>query len=116
LNTALKSLGVSMQLTRPVEHKSGGSADRLANGILISVNDPAFPGSHFDITLASTCSAALATLPVETAVSGLDLSSSGNDLTGSAVPPAVPASSGTGDCGSSPLGILALGPHTPGAP
>jgi hypothetical protein len=114
LNTALKSLGVTIKLTRSVENVSGGTADRLANGVYISINNPAVPGSHLDITLASTGSAAQATLPgaIDTEVSGLDLSAAGG---ASGTDVGLSSSSGLGPSGASsdfastPIGSLAVG-------
>ena len=112
LNQALSALGVSISLTRATNTIAGGSADRLANGVLVSIKDPAFPGSHFDITLATTGSSALATLPVSTEVSGVDLSAAGGDLGvgGGGGATAVTPAPTTGNFSSSPLGGLALGP------
>jgi hypothetical protein len=109
LNSALAALGATIKLTRSVEKVSGGSADRLANGVLISINNPAVPGSHLDITLASTGSAALASLPVDLDVSGVDLEAPGPDLSAVGT---TPTDLGGTNFGSSPLGSVALGPST----
>jgi hypothetical protein len=109
LNQALAALGASIKLTRSVEHVSGGSADRLANGILLSINNPAVEGSRVDITLASTGSAALATPPFDLNVGGLELSPEGSDITGGLTPPAADSSTGFG---STDLGQVALGAPT----
>jgi hypothetical protein len=117
LNKALASLGVSMTLTRPVDKVNGATADRLANGVLISIVNPAVAGGRFDVTLASTGSSAQATPLSDLAGGGLDLGAAGGDLTG-----ALPATSvlgsdttaGTGDFASSNLGGLALGPSGTG--
>jgi hypothetical protein len=111
LNTALKALGVTISLTRPVEHVTGGSADRLANGVFVSIANPAVAGSHLDFTLASTGSAAQATLPLELSVDGVELAPEGPDLSAVGGPP---ADLGSSDFGSSPLGSVALGPSTGG--
>ncbi len=111
LNQALASLGASIKLTRSVEHTKDGSADRLANGVVVTVKNPAFEGGHFDILLASTGSAALATLPADITVSGVDLSAGGPDLSGALSAPTTGASASS-DFSSSDLGGLALGPST----
>lgn len=115
LNQALKALGVSISLTRATNTVAGGGADRLANGVLVSINDPAFPGSHFDITLATTGSSALATLPVSTEVSGVDLSAGGGELGGAGLSAtSSPTPNTSGAFSASPLGGLALGSPSSG--
>jgi hypothetical protein len=109
LNQLLASLGVTIKLTRPVEKISGGAADRLANGVFISIINPAVAGSHLDFTLASTGSTAQATLPVDLSVGGTELTPEGPDLSAGGL-------GGTDvegtTFGSSPLGDVALGPST----
>jgi hypothetical protein len=110
LNQALSALGASIKLTRATDNVAGGRADRLANGVLITINNPAIAGSHLDITLASTGSAAQATLPLDLSVSGLELSAGGDELgdalnaggAGTSTPP-------SSDFSSSTIGDLALG-------
>ena len=107
LNQALTALGASIRVTRLSQKSSGGAADRLANALVLTVNNPAVPGSRVEITLASTGSAALATLPVATDLGELetpDLDNAGSDVLGSS------ESASLGDFAASPEGNLALGP------
>ncbi|MBA3654509.1 MAG: hypothetical protein H0W70_09990, partial [Actinobacteria bacterium] len=107
LSQALSSLGVTIRMTRSVEKVSGGSADRLANGVVVSIKNPAVQGGRFDIVLASTGSTALATPLADLGAEGLDLSSSGSDLTGALSSAAGDTGGGGGSAGdfsASPLG------------
>ncbi len=114
LTSALTSLGVTIRLTRAVEKVAGASAERLANGVTVSVLNPAVEGGRFDITLASTGSAATASLPVDSIVSGLDLPPIADNLN-DALPPPLDLGSGSTPFTSSPLGDLAAGASAPGA-
>ena len=109
LNEALAALGASIRVTRLSQKSSGGVADRLANALVITVNNPAFEGSRVEITLASTGSASQATLPVTVDLGALETApdigaDTGSDVLGSS------ESSLSGDFASSPEGSLALGP------
>jgi hypothetical protein len=113
LNQALTALGASIRVTRLSQKASGGVADRLANALVVTVNNPAVPGSRVEITLASTGSASQATLPVTVDLDALDTvpvigSDIGSDVLGSS------ETASLGDFASSPEGSLALGPSTGG--
>jgi hypothetical protein len=109
LNQALSAAGVTIQLTRATDTVNGGSADRLANGVLVSINNPAIEGSHLDITLAATGSAALASPALDLSVSGAELSAPGGELGGLLEPSATASAAPSSDFSSSNLGGLALG-------
>lgn len=111
LNQALSALGASIQVTRLSQKASGGAADRLANALVVTVNNPAVPGSRVEITLASTGSAAQATLPavfdaeiLDTAPDIGDAGEVGSDVLGGS------EVGSFGDFAASPEGALALGP------
>jgi hypothetical protein len=113
LTQALASLGVTIRLTRAVEKISGGTADRLANGVFVSIINPAVEGGRFEFTLASTGSSAQASLPVDTGLDELDLTPIADDVTGALSPP-TDLGIDDGAFGSSALGDLAVGPSSPG--
>lgn len=88
--TTLEGAGVSLELLQGAGRAEGGTADRVSNGLLVSILNPAaaanpqFEGSRFEISLAPTAVGALASPPfTDEFVSdlGLEAGSGFGDLT-----------------------------------
>ena len=115
LTSALAALGVTIRLTRAVDKVTGATAERLANGVTVSIVNPAVEGGRFDITLASTGSSATASPPVDSIVDGLDVTPI-TDAVSDALPPLdLGSDAASTPFTSSPLGDLAVGSAAPGA-
>ena len=108
LNAAMAALGVTIKLTRAVDHVNGATADRLANAVVISIVNPAFEGSHLDFTLAATGSTAQASPVPGPLTDVLAAAPNLEDFSSLDAPLDIPGVSP--EFASSPISDLALGP------